>query len=225
MMARWIRLMKSGPAAGLSAPGRRAWPSIHTALVNVSVGSRSSRGRGYGSGVLRLPACAAPSVTRTAPRSEASRWPTATPTPYSRPRAAISTPHRTTVSTDPWRHKVPSASRHTLMVWLRHTPSPSDSAALTASSARSAGIRQVEAGRLRIPKKARTSGASTSSRGLIPRYLYLPGQHPGHGRAGRWQGGRRCAVAWLSSTAGLRGGGLGAYPLMKLSRSVLKVSL
>jgi len=102
---------------------------------------------------------------------------------------------------------------------------PSDSAALTASSARSAGTRQVEAGRLRIPKKARTSGASTSSRGLIPRYLYLPGQHPGHGRAGRWQGGRRCAVAWLSSTAGLRGGGLGAYPLMKLSRSVLKVSL
>ena len=46
------------------------------------------------------------SVTSTAPRSEASRWPTATPIPYSRPRAAISTPHRTSVSTDPWRHQV-----------------------------------------------------------------------------------------------------------------------
>jgi tetratricopeptide (TPR) repeat protein len=43
-------------------------------------------------------------------------------------------------------------------------PGPSDSAALTASSARSAGTRQVEAGRLRIPKKARTSGASTARR-------------------------------------------------------------
>jgi len=32
------------------------------------------------------------SVTSTAPRPEASRWPTATPTPYGRPRAAISTP-------------------------------------------------------------------------------------------------------------------------------------
>jgi hypothetical protein len=164
------------------------------------------------------------SVTRTAPRSEASRWPTATPTPYSRPRATISTPHRTTVSTDPWRHKVPSASRHTLMVWP-HTPSPA-TAPRSPRAARDrrapARSRQAGCGFRRRPGPA---GASTSSRGLIPRYLYLPGQHPGHGRAGRWQGGRRCAVAWLSSTAGLRGGGLGAYPLMKLSRSVLKVSL
>jgi hypothetical protein len=46
-----------------------------------------------------------------------------------------------------------------------------------------------------------------------------------HCGVGCWQGGRRCAVAWLSSTAGLRGALSEFYTLMKLSRSVLKVSL
>ena len=119
-------------------------------------------------------------VTRTAPRSEASRWPTATPTPYSRPRATISTPHRTTVSTDPWRHKVPSASRHTLMVWPRHTPSP----ATAPRSPRAARDRRAPA---RSSRQAADPEEGQDQRGqhqqprLDPRHLYLPGQHPDHG--------------------------------------------
>jgi hypothetical protein len=62
--------------------------------------------------------------------------------------------------------RLPPASRHTRMVWPRQAPSTSDRTALTASSARPAGTRQAVTGRLRSPKKARTSGARSSSRGV-----------------------------------------------------------
>ena len=42
----------------------------------------------------------------------------------SRPRAMISAPRKTRMRADPWRHQVPSASRHTLMAWPRQMPSP-----------------------------------------------------------------------------------------------------